>query len=238
MVSSVDIVKCAGVGCLTYAVMYKRPLIVNIFSTLMIHSMYNIMYAISYLQIKLTNIINSIKTNEKVSGFLEFFEPKDYDKHSKIELIKDGYVNSNIYLHNEKILDHPMFHEIPYDFLLFSYKNDNGVVFKKILKECKIEEDLMLDVSNVKFLLTEIIVGDNAYKIDLSNDKLNYYIVNNVIDKHVVSYLLNEYEFNEKKIILDDVVEYTLKIIDDNANIYLLPPDKSIKILKDSYEIL
>jgi len=236
MVSSVDIVKCAGVGCLTYAFVYKRPLLVNIFNHVIIHSMYNIMYAISYLQIKFTKIMNVIKTNEIIKSFLE---AKDYDKHSKIELIKDGYVNSNIYLHKENnIIGHPMFNEMPYDFLLFSYKNDDAIVYKKILKECKIEEDLVLDVSTVKFLLTEIIVGDNTYKIDLSNHECNYYIVNNVIDKYVVSYLLNEYSFNEKQIILDDVVEYTLKIIDNDANIYLLTPDKSIKILKDSYEII
>jgi hypothetical protein len=236
MISSIDIVKYAGVGCLTYAFVYKRPLLVNVFNIAIIHGMYNIMYAISYLQIKLSKLISVIKTNEIISGFLE---ANDYDKHSKIELIKDGYVNSNVYLHKEKnIIDHPMFNEIQYDFLLFSYKNDDAIVYKKILKECKIEEDLVLDVSTVKFILTEIIVGDNAYKIDLSNDKHNYYIVDNVIDKHVVSYLLNEYSFNEKQIILDDVVDYTLKIIDNDANIYLLPPDKSIKILKDSYEII
>lgn len=236
MVSSVDVVKCAGVGCLTYAFLYKRHVLVDIFNNAIIYSMYNIMYAISYVQIKISQIKNTLKNNEMIN---RLFEPKDFDTHSKIELIKDGFADSTILLHTESnILNNPIFTTSPYDFLLFSYKEDDAVTYKKILKEFKTEDDLLLELSTMKFILMEIFIKDTIIKIELSNDEYNYYIVNNVLDKHVINYIVNEHYFNEKKLILDETFEYELKIIDNNANANLITSDKSIKILKDGYEII
>ena len=71
MVSSVDIVKCAGVGCLTYAFLYKRHMLVDIFNNAIIYSMYKIMYAISYVQIKISQIKNTLKNNEMINILFE-----------------------------------------------------------------------------------------------------------------------------------------------------------------------
>ena len=230
MISIVDIVKYAGVGCLTYGFLYKREFLYDIYNNTMILGMYNIIYAISYTQIQISKVVNYIQNNEQIKKYFKSTTDTE-EKGTKIELIKDGFSNGVLYDENY-ILDNPIYSGVEYDFLLFSYKQDNGITYKKILQKCKTEEDLHLELSNIKFILIEIIMGDNIIKIDLSTDKYNYYVVDNIIDKHVIQYI------NENKLILHDITDYDLKIIDNDANIYILPSDKSIKILKNTYEIL
>ncbi len=91
------------------------------------------MYAISYMQLKVSKAIHLIKNDERYS---HFFEPVVNEDDTKIELIKDGFANAVLYNEN-CIVDNSIYKDNEYDFLLFSYKNDHGVSYKKILKQFK-----------------------------------------------------------------------------------------------------
>jgi len=100
------------------------------------------------------------------------------------------------------------------------------------------------ETSNIKFIMIEIEVGDNLFKIDLKNDKENYYIVQNVFDKDFFLYYLLYYSHNYKTTYTYDSIKPLLdkaivKIIDENARIFELYLDKneSIEILKDGYNL-
>ena len=106
------------------------------------------------------------------------------------------------------------------------------------MKEFDKKEEMDLELSTIKFMLIEVIIKDRPFKLDLATGAFNYYVVNNVIDKYVVTYLMRQQYCYEMKSIRNDVFEYTLKIIDNNVDSVEIGSDKSLKILKDSYEIL
>lgn len=88
-------------------------------------------------------------------------------------------------------------------------------------------------VSNVKFMLVELLVNEKSYKIDLKTDKYNYYIVDNILDNRFFKYFLNNYHASN----IDDNT-LTLKIVDQNVDsIEIDLTNKYIQIKQDSYII-
>lgn len=94
------------------------------------------------------------------------------------------------------------------------------------------------EVSNIKFILVEVIIKDKTYKIDFKTDTFNYYIVDNIFDLKFFKYFLNIYQIciltGEDKVRLDKL---KIKIIDHNINTRELEisNDKFIIIKKDDY---
>lgn len=100
-------------------------------------------------------------------------------------------------------------------------------------------EELKPEASNAKFILLEVVFNqDDKFKIDLETEKENYYLVNNVIDKKLLRYLLN---CQHKKNILEmecDETKIRIDILDNNVTSHSIDFNKSIVILKDGYEII
>lgn len=71
------------------------------------------------------------------------------------------------------------------------------------------------ELSDVKFILFEIKVGDKFHKINLRGANYNYYVVNNVLDRNFFIYFLKHYEVCE----LTDcnVKSFEVKTIDQNV---------------------
>ena len=92
------------------------------------------------------------------------------------------------------------------------------------------------EVSNVKFMLLEVKINDNAYKIDLKNEHSNYYIVNNIFDKNFFIYYLNNYQVYSDEA-LTNIEKFDVKLIDQDVNIRELEitDKKFILIKKDEY---
>jgi hypothetical protein len=95
------------------------------------------------------------------------------------------------------------------------------------------------EVSNVKFMLLELKINGNAYKIELKNEESNYYIVNNIFDKNFFIYYLNNYHIcdNLPSDELMQIEKFDIKLIDQDVNIRELEitDKKFILIKKDEY---
>jgi hypothetical protein len=232
MVSALNIAKYISLGYLTCLFVFNSPFIGEINKKCIINIMYSVIYAISYVQIKVTKLIKIIKEHELIKGFIEV---ADDACNNKIETVRDGYVNfmtTTRYTNNLGCV-------FPYDFAIISYiKPPPSKIYKKILKEFDKKEEPNFEASTVKFILIEVFIGDKTFKLDLISDTFNYYVVNNVIDKYVITYLMRSQYCYEMKSNRNDVFEYSLKIIDNNVDTIEIGSDKSIKILKDSYEII
>ena len=68
-------------------------------------------------------------------------------------------------------------------------------------------------ISNVQFMLVELIINDQPYKINLKTEAFTYYIVDNIFDRKFFCYYLLNY--NSLVTTADDC--YTVKIIDHNV---------------------
>lgn len=144
-----------------------------------------------------------------------------------VELIKDGIP------YKEIIND--------YDFVIYSdNENGNSEVINKILVNNKSNICNKYELSNIKFMLLQLNVGDKlSFVIDLKNNNYNFYIVGN-------SFNLKFFEYYVKSIMKDNFIfkdddKITLNILDQNVNnidIELKPKNQSILLEKTNYQII
>lgn len=73
------------------------------------------------------------------------------------------------------------------------------------------------ELSDVKFILFEIKVGDKFHKINLRGSNYNYYVVNNRLDRNFFIYFLKHYEICP--LTDDDIKSFEVKTIDQNVNV-------------------
>ena len=94
------------------------------------------------------------------------------------------------------------------------------------------------EISNISFILLELKFKENTYEIKLKNNKFNYYIVNNILDKKFFIYYLYNYQICD---LTDDDVnnieKFDIKLIDQDINVKELEitDDKFIIIKKNEY---
>jgi len=235
----VTILKTTIVSCLiNYYLKKNYPEKYNDF---LIALSYNTIYMGSVIQIKIKKTIAYIY--KKFPRLKEIFDNynKIDDKQDNIEYILNGKV---IYLTTkEKIVSH-IINIIKEDLIIYSdYDNQNSeniYINKKIIITDKIcrDEDFIYEVSDIKFMLCELVVGEKLFKIDLKNDNHNYYLVDNIINKKFIIYYLVEF-YNEAFYTSTD--KFILKIIDHNVNICEIDITDSsnyIQIKKDNYIII
>jgi hypothetical protein len=190
---------------------------------------YNVLYFVSLCQIKvrqlttqISQINNLISTNER--------------DHISLEYYKDGilchYVEVEDYVQIEDINNH-IRREI-YDYIVVSlYKLNKMYIHKCICSNTT--NDLSLEESELRFISLSVNYNGEEYKLDLINNKTNYYVVNNVINKLFVKYYLeNIYKIKG----LSNEIKYDIHLIDNEVNIKNLTEEHSIVIYKDNYTII
>lgn len=89
-------------------------------------------------------------------------------------------------------------------------------------------------LSNISFMSIELEHENKIHSINLKNNKYNYYIVNNCLNKMFFKYYIKNVL---KTQINTDTFDYKLSIIDNNVNIITLLPNQYILILEDDYQI-
>ena len=113
------------------------------------------------------------------------------------------------------------------DFLIFQDAKNN------CLFSYELEEDsLECEVTEYTFMLVEVLVGTDTYKLDLKSDDYNYYVVGNVFNQTIISYLLKR--FYE----LDDVKQYRVKLLDHNVESVEFDEQKSLILKKATYALV
>ena len=110
-----------------------------------------------------------------------------------------------------------------FDFLIFQ-DAENNCSFSYELEE----DSLECEVTDYTFMLVEVVVGTETYKLELKSDDYNYYVVGNVFDKIIVHYLLKKF-YN-----LDDVTQYRVKLLDHNVESIEFDEQKFLILKKDT----
>ena len=213
---------------------------------IIINGTHKIIYFVSTVQI-ITKKINN------------YFEPFFRNQLFQIPFIQNMFVKRDYskvnieFIHNKKLIHLANIYEIidekitclnlpfTFDFIIYSKYNvslkiTNKIIFYKFPNK----EDLFnYEVSNIKFILLELVIGDKSIKVDFKSDSYNYYIENNVFSHNFLKYFVKKYYFNEIKDIenieekLDSMI---LKIIDHNVSTETFDKENILKIEKKNYK--
>lgn len=176
-------------------------------------------------------LIKLIESNPKLNNFI-----KTLNKNKIVENIE--FVENGEIIKKMSFVDFMKMNEkddFNYDFIIYSdYDNNydepiNKIVLRKHIKDTKnidtntdTEMNIKYVQSGYKFIMFEIIINDEPISINLSTEKYNYLIIDNIIDKHFLKYFLKKYHHNIYNKLNDtdtDLNSYKLKIIDHNINI-------------------
>ena len=206
---------------------------------------YNIIYIYSRAQLLAINIkrqsaphvhficsnINTFLVNHKIIS--------NHDTNKKpmvVELYNNGLNIHKEYLHDRGTLidlmdtnSSPNINE--YNNFNLLVLTDNSV--DKLLYQT-VPTDISYDYSKIKFFSMELYYNNNVFPIELSNDKQNYYIVNNVINEQFYRYYLN----NMLGVFTPIDFPYSVQIIDHNVELKTLSPSEAIIIKENDYEIV
>ena len=100
------------------------------------------------------------------------------------------------------------------------------------------------ELSDMKFIMMELKLGDKKFKIDLKTENINYYVVSNILDKDFFSYyMFTHSHIYENKIEADEfsslIENGTVTILDDKVQNFEVDLKKngSIIILKNGFTI-
>ena len=168
---------------------------------------YNLIYVYSKAQIFYMNIVKTLnKKIEETPKLLKLKNDLDLLLNQKngtvimIECIKNGVLSDNL-------------STTECDFALYSRLDDSkSCLNKKIVYDLDESIDVY-EVSELKFLLIELKIGTETYKIDLKTDAYNFYIVGNKFTKQFFQYYLTEILK-----ITEGVDKFSLNIIDHTVN--------------------
>jgi hypothetical protein len=100
------------------------------------------------------------------------------------------------------------------------------------------------EISNIKFVMMELILGNKNFKIDLKTNEYNFYVVSNILNKDFfLFYIFNNLHKFEEKLIYDElsvlIESGKVTILDNNVNKHEIDftRNESLTILKDSFTI-
>lgn len=207
------------------------------YNTCLITITFNAIYIFSMAQIKFRKCQEYMyKTYPRLKSFIDEYSKTVSKNRHNIEVILDGNVICKTF--KENILNN--FPE-SYSLVIYSdYSNtsETNYVNKKIIhSELSKYNNFDYEVSNIKFMFCEIHIGDKTYKINLKseNERYNYYLVDNIIDKKFIIYYLIEF-YNEDFHKSED--KFILILLDHNINSFeidITDASNYIQIKKDDY---
>ena len=191
---------------------------------------FNAVYAFSVIQIKIKQAQNYIlNSNPRLSELLETYN-KTRIKNS-IDFVLNGKV-----IFSTTILTPDIDHPKNYDFIIYS---DGKSINKKLLTEASVDKKYDYEMSDIRFILVELKIGDNTYKIDLKTDNYNFYVVGNCFTKNFFIYYLTEILKPTQQ--LDNDNKFIIKIIDHTVDTFefeFTDKNESILLEKIGYKML
>ena len=191
---------------------------------------FNTIYAFSVIQIKIKQAQKYIlNANPRLTKLLETYN-KTLIKNT-IDFILDGKI-----IFSTTILTPDIDHPKKYDFILFS---DSATSNKKILESVDANKNYDYEMSDIRFMLIELKIGDNTYKIDLKSDVYNFYVVGNCFTKQFFVYYLTEILHHCDHI--NTETKFSIKLIDHDVNAIefdFTDKNESILLEKNGYTLL
>lgn len=193
-------------------------------SNLFINTSYNCIYYYSKLHIFFNKVKNEIEANLNLKYYINEFNSKNYEKEIII-FVKIDPISVSDY----EVED--------YDFMISTFPNKN-ILRKIFYTNCEID-NIFLE-SDIKFLLIELKIGENIYKIDLKTETFNYYLVDNKFTKEFFIFYIRNH-LNKKYDESNYNDKFSLKILDHNVNnieIDFTNKNKCIVLTKTGYKII
>ena len=183
----------------------------------MIIASYNMIYIYSKSQILF------FKINKNINNFIDGNKSLLKIKTKFIEIINLNNTTNQLefYKNGDKSIENDS------DLVISSvFDTNSNCSLKRIIIKNTISDFKDFDISEIKFLLLELCIGNtfskkyNTYKINLKTNNYNFYIVDNIFSREFFTYYMKN--IHEPKIDLNDeeVTENKLviKILDQNAN--------------------
>jgi hypothetical protein len=191
---------------------------------------FNIILIYSKCQIYVTNKINNIDLDKYPA--LQYLSNIYNGEHNNedVDVVLDGkcVYKTTSYL----IRDNPPTY---YDFMIYSVEIPTSKRFDKIIYY-NIPTSFLYVSCTYSFISISIAfkfpTEDKIYKLELSNQKFNFYIVNNRINRIFIYYLL----FNQYGILYD--MPYTLDIIDHDVKCFVISEKDEIIFEEKEYHII
>ena len=125
---------------------------------------------------------------------------------------------------------------------IYIYSDDINPMEETCINKVIITENpvsLVYDTSDIKFILLEVLINDNVYKINLRDKTYNYYIHNNILNRQFFIYYLKTYYSDQitKQLNNNFPEKFTIKLIDQNIDVKELEISDThyIKLFKEGY---
>lgn len=203
------------------------------YQELIVSISYNLIYLYSKAQILYMNLITVV--NKKIEE-----NPNLLKLRNDLDLLlkpKSGIITMLDYIKNGNSVDKG---DDNCDFMIYSWLDDTkSCVNKKLVYDLK-EPLSFSEVSDIKFFLVELKIGENnSHKIELKTDEFNFYVVGNSFNKQFFIYYLKQIAKSTEEIKDDDKIN--LKILDHNVNTIELDftgKNESILLEKTGYKLL
>jgi hypothetical protein len=205
----------------------------NKYQEMIVSFSYNLIYLYSKAQILYANLIKVL--NKKIEENPNLLKLKN-----DLDLLikpKSGIVTMLEYVKNGNPVDKI---DEDCDFIIYTWLDETKTcVNKKLIYDLK-EPLSFSEVSDIKFLLVELKIGENSsHKIDLKTDEYNFYVVGNSFNKQFFVYYLKQILKISEEINDDD--KFSLKVIDNDVNTVELDftdKNESILLEKNGYKLL
>jgi hypothetical protein len=195
----------------------------------------NLLIKISYYAIYCYSKMQLVIQNSLLAKLICILFYNNYANNNVVEVIFEGVVINKI---NKNNIDYLM--SANYDFILYSEIINNltykRIIYSDTLKLNDKNEGLFVcEPSEVKFVLTEIILEDKKININFKMNDDNYYVCDNIFNSKFIIYFLNKYYSEDiQNMSLD---KYQIDILDQNVNKEIITSEKNIKINKTDYYI-
>jgi hypothetical protein len=192
-----------------------------------------ITYYTIYCYSRMQLIIENIKNRLPISMIYIFFSKQKND--NNIEVVFEGKIINKI---NKTNINNLL--STNYDFILYS-EIKNNLTYKRIIYPDNLKPDnetlFKCEPSEIKFMLTEIILGDKTVNIDFKINNNSYYVCDNIFNLNFIMYFLNKYHSEAIKDIINSnkMLNYTIDILDQNVNKITVDFKNNIKINKIDY---
>lgn len=132
----------------------------------------------SGVMLRIKNLCNGILSSANESAI------------NKIEFVKNGEVVEKISGTSIFTLNEYLSEKSDYDFAIYDFVDgDDKHINKKIIQVGDVIQDIY-EISNIRFFLFELTVGENKMIINLTDKHYNFYVVGNVFTKDFIKYYL------------------------------------------------
>ena len=167
-------------------------------------------YFVSYIQIKIRNILPKLLFNNKNNLLID--TDTNNDNQLFIILLNHNYINRLL-------------------------TNKNTPLDKTINHNIYLTQNEKYELSDIHFIDVSLSYDNNIYPITFKTDTYNFYIVYNKIDKHFIEYYMRHFLKILLPVDTSTELDYKLDIIDHNADLIELTNKDTLILYKQDYII-